>query len=68
MTVPYSLQRGGELCGVRACAGLQEAVASVPLHASTVELALCVEHLAELHQASDPIDLARMWVMEGLRP
>lgn len=69
MSVPYSPQHDGSLCGVLGCSGLAEAVADVPLHESTVELSLCVEHLAELHQVGgDPIDVARMWVMEGLRP
>lgn len=58
-------------CDVRLCANLAASVADVPLFRAsgrTVELGLCVQHLAELHESSDPIQTAREWLLASVAP
>lgn len=61
----------GDLCDVKRCPNLEAAIADVPLFeasGSTIELSLCLEHLAELHESSDPIQTAREWLLASVAP
>lgn len=61
MSLPIRIHTGDDLCGVGNCPNLQVAIADVPLHQTTVELPLCVDHYTEMHHSDDPIETARQW-------
>jgi hypothetical protein len=76
-------EHSGDLCGVRvrrdhigvaidyACGNLAAETCDVPLFRAsgrTIELALCIEHLAELHESPDPIETARGWLLDSVAP